>query len=62
VLTGPPLAFLLTRVFCHARADQRRDEEVHGRETGRIVRNPRGGYSEIREPVPGSARGSSGES
>jgi ubiquinol-cytochrome c reductase cytochrome b subunit len=62
VLTGPPLAFLLTRVFCHARADQRRDEEVHGRETGRIVRNPQGGYSEIREPVPGSARGSSGES
>ncbi len=62
VLTGPPLAFLLTRVFCHARADQRRDEEVHGRETGRIVRNPQGGYSEIREPVPGSARGSSGGS
>jgi ubiquinol-cytochrome c reductase cytochrome b subunit len=62
VLTGPPLAFLLTRVFCHARADQRRDEELHGRETGRIVQDPQGGYSEIREPVPGSARGSSGGS
>ena len=59
VLAGPPLAFLLTRVFCHARADQRRDEEVHGRETGRIVQDPQGGYSEIREPVPSSGRGSS---
>jgi len=59
VLTGPPLAFLLTRVFCHARADQRRDEELHGRETGRIVQDPQGGYSEIREPVPGSGHGSS---
>jgi ubiquinol-cytochrome c reductase cytochrome b subunit len=62
VLTGPPLAFLLTRVFCHARADQRRDEELHGRETGRIVQDPQGGYSEIREPVPGSGRGPAGGS
>jgi len=62
VLTGPPLAFLLTRVFCQARADQRRDEEMHGRETGRIVQDPQGGYSEIREPVPGSGRGPAGGS
>jgi len=58
-LAGPALAFLLTRVICHALADRRRDEELHGRETGRIVRNPRGGYTEIREPahraVPPSA-------
>jgi ubiquinol-cytochrome c reductase cytochrome b subunit len=51
VLAGPALAFLLTRVICHALADRRRDEELHGRETGRIVRNPQGGYDEIREPV-----------
>ena len=51
VLAGPALAFLLTRVICHALADQRRDEELHGRETGRIVRNPQGGYTEIREPA-----------
>jgi ubiquinol-cytochrome c reductase cytochrome b subunit len=51
VLAGPALAFLLTRVICHALADQRRDEELHGRETGRIVRNPQGGYDEIREPA-----------
>ena len=51
VLAGPTLAFLLTRVICHALADRRRDEELHGRETGRIVRNPHGGYDEIREPA-----------
>jgi ubiquinol-cytochrome c reductase cytochrome b subunit len=51
VLAGPPLAFWLTRVASHARADRRRDEELHGRETGRIVMSPVGGYSEIREPV-----------
>ena len=49
VLAGPALAFLLTRVICHALADRRRDEELHGRETGRIVMNPQGGYTEIRE-------------
>jgi ubiquinol-cytochrome c reductase cytochrome b subunit len=51
VPTGPALAFLLTRVICHALADRRREEELHGRETGRIVRNPQGGYDEIREPA-----------
>jgi ubiquinol-cytochrome c reductase cytochrome b subunit len=59
VLAGPVLAFLLTRVMCHALADRRRDEELHGRETGRIVMSPQGGYTEIREPahrvVPPSA-------
>ena len=51
VLAGPTLAFLLTRVICHALAGRRRGEERHGRETGRIVRNPHGGYDEIREPA-----------
>jgi ubiquinol-cytochrome c reductase cytochrome b subunit len=65
VLAGPVLAFLLTRMICHALADQRRDEERHGRETGRIVMNPQGGYTEIREPArhparPASGRGSPG--
>ena len=59
VLAGPALAFLLTRVACHALAGRRREEELHGRETGRIVMNPHGGYDEIREPahraVPPSA-------
>jgi len=51
VLAGPVLAFFLTRMFSHALADQRRDEELRGRETGRIVMNPQGGYTEIREPA-----------
>ena len=51
VLAGPALAFLLTRVICHALADRRREEELRCRETGRIVRNPQGGYTEIREPA-----------
>jgi ubiquinol-cytochrome c reductase cytochrome b subunit len=66
VLAGPALAFLITRDICHALASRRRDEELHGRETGRIVMSPQGGYTEIREPArqalagsaPGSDRGS----
>ena len=51
VLAGPPLAYTLTQRICHARAGRRRDEELHGRETGRIVRSPQGGYAEIHEPA-----------
>jgi ubiquinol-cytochrome c reductase cytochrome b subunit len=51
VLAGPAVAFALTRMICHALTDQRRDEDLHGRETGRIVMNPHGGYTEIREPA-----------
>jgi len=51
VLAGPALAFGFTRVVCHALAGRRREEERHGRETGRIVRNPQGGYDEVREPA-----------
>jgi ubiquinol-cytochrome c reductase cytochrome b subunit len=51
VLAGPVLAFGITRVICHALAGRRHEEELRGRETGRIVMNPQGGYTEIREPV-----------
>ena len=51
VLGGPPLAFGLTRIIAHARAGRRQEEERRGRETGRIVQDPQGGYTEIREPV-----------
>ncbi len=60
VLAGPVLAFGLTRVICHALAGRRRDEELHGRETGRIVRNRHGGYHEIREPAHRAAPLSAG--
>ena len=59
VLAGPPLAFALTRAIGHALA-ARREEERHGRETGRIVRNPHGGYDEIREPADRAALPSAG--
>jgi ubiquinol-cytochrome c reductase cytochrome b subunit len=52
VLAGPALAFLLTRVMCRALTDGQRDEQLHGRETGRIVMSPQGGYTEIVEPAP----------
>ena len=60
VLAGPPVAFGITRLIGHALADQRRDEELHGRETGRIVMNPQGGYTEIREPAHRAALPSAG--
>jgi len=50
-LAGPPLAFALTRMICHAAEARRRDEAEHGVETGRIVMTPEGGFTEIREPV-----------
>lgn len=51
VLAGPVLAFLITRAIRHALADRRRDEELHGWETGRIVADSHGGFTEIREPA-----------
>ena len=51
VLTGPVLAFALTRMICHVVPARRRDEAEHGVETGRIVMTPEGGFTEIREHV-----------
>ena len=51
VLTGPVLAFALTRMICHVAEARRRDEARNGVETGRIVMTPEGGFTEIREPV-----------
>lgn len=47
LLSGPVLAFQLTRRICLGL--QRRDRELllHGYETGRIVRLPGGGYEEV---------------
>ena len=51
VLTGPVLAFALTRMICHVVEARRHDEAEHGIETGRIVMTPEGGFTEIREQV-----------
>jgi len=68
VLAGPVLAYTVTERMCLGLARRDRDWAKHGRETGRIVMSPDGGYHEIREPVPaggamarsagGSSRGS----
>jgi ubiquinol-cytochrome c reductase cytochrome b subunit len=51
VLAGPVLAFAVTQRLCLGLARRDRDEAEHGRETGRIVMTPDGGYHEIRAPV-----------
>ena len=52
VLAAPVLAYTVTERMCLGLARRDRDEAEHGRETGRIVMDPDGGYREIREPVP----------
>ena len=67
VLAAPVLAYMVTERMCLGLARRDRDEAEHGRETGRIVMSPDGGYHEIREPVrtpvaavgPGAAVGGS---
>lgn len=51
MLAGPVLEFFTARGIYRALARRRRDEELHGREIGRVVMSPQGGYSEIREPA-----------
>jgi ubiquinol-cytochrome c reductase cytochrome b subunit len=57
VFAGPLLAFVLARRICLGLSGREREEAEHGRETGRIVMSPDGGFSEIIEPVarPGSS-------
>src|SRR5262249_22776412 len=52
VLVAPIRALMITERLCLGLAGRERDEAEHGRETGRIVMSPDGGYHEIREPVP----------
>jgi ubiquinol-cytochrome c reductase cytochrome b subunit len=51
VLAGPLLAYVFTERICLGLTSREREEAEHGRETGRIVMSPDGGYSEITEPV-----------
>ena len=64
VLAGPALAFVLTQRLCLGLTRRDREEAEHGRETGRIVMSPAGGYREIREPAraPGPAQPPGGRS
>jgi ubiquinol-cytochrome c reductase cytochrome b subunit len=52
VFLGPLIAFIITRRWCISL--QRHDNEklLHGLETGVIMRDPQGGYSEKHAPMP----------
>lgn len=51
VFAGPVLAYTLTQRLCLGLAHRDEHEAEHGRETGRIVMNRDGGFSEIVEPA-----------
>ena len=55
VFIGPVIAFLITRRWCISL--QRHDNEtlLHGYESGVIMRDAQGGYSEKHLPLPGGA-------
>jgi quinol---cytochrome-c reductase cytochrome b subunit len=46
VLAGPPLAYILTQRICLSLTRRDQEETKHGRETGRIMMSPSGGFSE----------------
>ncbi|MGP4027894.1 cytochrome bc1 complex cytochrome b subunit [Actinomadura sp. 3N407] len=47
VFAGPVAAFVLTNRICHHLTRQERHDTVHGRETGRIVMDTKGRFTEI---------------
>ena len=56
LVIGPAAAFYLTRQLCLALAEQDRERLLHGFETGRIIRSPEGGYSEVHAPLDDDRR------
>jgi ubiquinol-cytochrome c reductase cytochrome b subunit len=55
VFAGPVLAYTLTRRICLGLTYWERETAEHGRETGRIVMSPDGGFTEVTEPVAATA-------
>ena len=51
VILGPLVAFQATRQLCLALAEREQEQLEHGVETGRIVRSPEGGYTELHAPL-----------
>jgi len=47
----PPLVFIATRRICLGLQRNDLDKLLHGKETGRILRLPEGGFVEVHEPV-----------
>ncbi|WP_050670846.1 cytochrome b [Luteipulveratus halotolerans] len=56
LVAGPPLAYEITRRICLGLHSIDRDIALHGRETGRIIRTPEGGFHEVRRPVTAAER------
>ncbi|MGY2703019.1 MULTISPECIES: cytochrome bc1 complex cytochrome b subunit [unclassified Nocardioides] len=56
LFAGPLIAFWTTRWLCRSLAGHEREERLEGYETGRILRSPEGGYTEVHRPLP-SLRG-----
>ncbi len=51
VFVGPLVAFWVTRRWCLSLQRVDLDRQMHGRETGAIVRSPEGRYSEMHAPI-----------
>ena len=51
LIVVPPLVFVATRRICLGLQRNDLDKLLHGKETGRILRLPEGGFVEVHEPV-----------
>ncbi|HEY6739400.1 MAG TPA: ubiquinol-cytochrome c reductase cytochrome b subunit, partial [Actinopolymorphaceae bacterium] len=51
VFVGPVIAFMITKRICISLQRQDRDETLHGRETGIVMRLPSGEFIEVHEPL-----------
>jgi len=56
LVLGPLVAYQATRQLCLGLLAQEREIAGHGQETGRIVRSPDGGYSEVLSPLDAGVR------
>jgi len=55
VFLGPVIAFIVTRRWCISLQRKDQDDLLHGYETGVIMRDPLGGYTERHLPLPTAA-------
>ena len=56
ILLGPPVAYLVARQVCYTLQHADRERLLHGAESGRIVRQPSGGYIEPHQPLSARQR------
>ena len=56
VLLGPVVAFLVARQVCLTLLAADQERLLHGAESGRIVRDPSGGYTETHQPLDARRR------